>query len=98
MLFMVGSSLFALGAVPFYAEAVGLRATAITFFVGSIFFTSAGLLQYLEVANAPRRDAVAGAHERWRLVTWEPRRIEWWWVLLAIAVVALVVVLAVANA
>ena len=57
---MVGSSLFALGAVPWYAEAVGLRATAVTFFVGSLFFTSAAFLQYRQAVDAlaprPRRD------------------------------------------
>ena len=41
ILFIVGSSLFALGAVPFYSEAAGLRVTALTFFVGSLFFTAA---------------------------------------------------------
>src|SRR3954471_4232779 len=50
-LFIVGSSLFALGAVPPYANAVGLRATALTFFVGSLFFTSAGFLQYREAVD-----------------------------------------------
>ena len=51
-LFIVGSSLFALGAVPLYAEAVGLRVDAVTFFVGSLFFTSAAFLQYREAVDA----------------------------------------------
>jgi hypothetical protein len=85
VLFAVGSVCFALGAMPGYVDEVGDTADAITFFVGSIFFTSAALLQYLEVANAPRRDAVSGVHERWRLATWEPHRIEWWSVLVQLA-------------
>ncbi len=40
-LFMLGASCFALGAIPAYVHAVGAAADAITFFVGSIFFTSA---------------------------------------------------------
>ena len=40
ILFIVGSSLFGLGAVPPYADAVGLRASALTFFIGSLFFTA----------------------------------------------------------
>ena len=76
VLFMIGSICFALGALPGYVDAVGPDADNITFFVGSIFFTSAGLLQYLEVANASRR--MEGPHRRRvRVLTWEPRRIDW---------------------
>lgn len=51
-LFIVGSSLFGLGAVPFYSEAVGLRLCALTFFLGSLFFTGAAFLQYRESVDA----------------------------------------------
>jgi hypothetical protein len=81
MLFAIGSVCFALGAAPGYVEAIGDAADAVTFFAGSLFFTSAGLLQYLEVANAPRRPPGAPRTERRRLLTWEPHRIEWWAVL-----------------
>jgi hypothetical protein len=77
-LFAIGSICFALGAAPGYVGSVGDEADAITFFVGSIFFTMAALLQYLEVANASRVPPGLQAHERWRLFTWEPRRIDWW--------------------
>lgn len=77
-LFMVGSTCFALGALPGYLDLVGTDADNITFFVGSIFFTSAGLLQYLEVANADRTPARDGRRARMRLLTWEPGRIDWW--------------------
>ena len=40
VLFAIGSSLFAVGAVPSYSEAAGLRATALTFFFGSLFFSA----------------------------------------------------------
>ena len=35
-------AVFALGAVPGYASAVGTRWDAVTFFAGSLFFTAAG--------------------------------------------------------
>ena len=38
---MVGSACFALGAVPAYLDLVGVEADGVTFFVGSLFFTSA---------------------------------------------------------
>ena len=72
VLFIVGSALFGLGAVPFYSEAVGLRVCSLTFFVGSLFFTAAAFLQY--------RDAVdslpAGSH-RHTLAVWAPRNLGW---------------------
>ena len=58
-LFIVGSSLFALGAVPFYADAVGLRLCGVTFFVGSLFFTTAAFLQYREAVDALPADGGA---------------------------------------
>jgi hypothetical protein len=45
VLFAIGSFLFALGVVPSYATAVGALTDAWTFFVGSLFFTSAGYPQ-----------------------------------------------------
>ena len=60
VLFAVGSFLFGLGTVPAYVDAVGGRPDAITFFVGSLFFTSAGFLQYREAVDAaPRRPGAA---------------------------------------
>jgi hypothetical protein len=44
-LFMVGSACFALGSVPAYSSWAGVKADGITFFVGSLFFTSAAGLQ-----------------------------------------------------
>ena len=53
VLFAVGSICFALGSFPPYATAVGVTPDNITFFIGSIFFTTASFLQYSEVASAP---------------------------------------------
>jgi len=43
--FAVGSACFLVGPFPGYANLVGARADAITFFVGSLFFTAGGALQ-----------------------------------------------------
>lgn len=45
ILFMFGSACFAIAPLPFYLEAVGSTGDAITYFVGSIFFTTAAALQ-----------------------------------------------------
>ncbi|MET0147273.1 MAG: hypothetical protein ABW328_21170 [Ilumatobacteraceae bacterium] len=74
VLFIVGSSLFALGAVPYYAEAVGLRLTAVTFFVGSVFFTSAAFLQYRESVDALPADGVTPRGHFW---AWAPGNVTW---------------------
>jgi hypothetical protein len=75
ILFAVGSALFALGAVPGYVDVVGARATSITFFVGSLFFTAAGFLQYRESVDSGAQVVPHG----WRRVfAFRPRQIDWW--------------------
>ena len=75
VLFAVGSLLFALGAVPGYASAVGARWDAATFFIGSLFFTAAGFLTYREAVDAgPRTPGSGGRH----FFVFQPRRIDWW--------------------
>ncbi|MEZ0449887.1 hypothetical protein [Cellulomonas sp. ICMP 17802] len=82
-LFGVGSICFALGSVPAYVDAVDPAAVAATFFVGSIFFTSAGYLQFHEVLRAPGGVLAESARPRRlaALVGWKPRRIDFWAVL-----------------
>ncbi len=43
--FAVGSTLFAVGSVPWYADAVGSVVTNLTYWVGAVFFTLAALIQ-----------------------------------------------------
>jgi hypothetical protein len=74
VLFAVGSFLFGLGTVPAYVNAVGDRPDAITYFIGSLFFTSAGFLQYREAVDAaPRRP---GAPRR-KVFVFLPHQIDW---------------------
>ncbi len=77
VLFSVGSLCFLIAPIPGFLRLVGEQADSAVFFVGSLFFTSAGALQWLETINT---DAGPGAaHEaRFRLATWEPRRVDWW--------------------
>jgi hypothetical protein len=75
VLFAIGSLLFALGSVPGYASALGAQGDTVTYFVGSLFFTSASFLCYREAVDA----APSGqnlAHRRF--FTYQPGRIDWW--------------------
>jgi hypothetical protein len=75
VLFAVGSALFALGAVPGFADAVGVRADSTTFFVGSLFFTTAAFLQYRESVDA----GIGRKARGWRRVfTMQWHQIDWW--------------------
>lgn len=65
--FGIGSLLFMLGAVPFYATAVGPVADALTFFIGSVFFTIGGAIQ---LALSGRRVPRGGTNT--------PDRLDWW--------------------
>jgi len=78
ILFAVGSTCFAVGALPGYLSAVGYEADALTFFVGSLWFTSAAFLQFVEVANVDYIQRPPDVSRRFRLFAWEPRRIDWW--------------------
>jgi hypothetical protein len=74
VLFAVGSFLFALATVPAYVNAVGARPDAITYFIGSLFFTSAGFLQYREAVDAAPRQP--GARRR-KVFVFLPQQIDW---------------------
>jgi len=78
ILFAVGSICFALGALPSYLATVGPEADALTFFVGSLWFTSAAFLQVVESANVGDSQRQPEASPRIRLFAWSPRRIDWW--------------------
>jgi hypothetical protein len=54
LLFAVGSLCFLIGPFPGYADLVGPGADAVTFFVGSIFFTAGGAMQVWLSVHGPR--------------------------------------------
>src|SRR6185312_12924002 len=76
VLFAIGSTCFALGSFPPYAVAVGDTADDITYFVGSIFFTSAAFLQFREAVGAAQAHEEEGQDPRrpgsWRILGWAP--------------------------
>jgi len=78
VLFAIGSLGFAVGALPVYAEAVGTGYDNLTFFVGSLFFTSAAFLQYVQVVTTGRRAEAARRAGPSALFVYEPDRIDWW--------------------
>lgn len=55
ILFAIGSICFVIGPFPGYVQLVGSAADGITFFVGSLFFTSAALLQAMQSSQGPDR-------------------------------------------
>ena len=75
VLFAIGATLFALGAAPGYADAVGLRADSTTFFVGSLFFTAAAFLQYRESVDAAPEGRPRGLR---RIFAARPGQLDWW--------------------
>ncbi len=64
--FAIGSVLFAVGAWPGYATAVGALADNLTYFVGSLFFTTAALVQLLLSGRpVPRAGSARGELFDW---------------------------------
>jgi hypothetical protein len=70
-LFMVGSACFVLASVPVFVSAVSGVVDGVTYFVGSLFFTSASWLQLLQAQNPSTTDL-----ERARVNG--PERLTWW--------------------
>ena len=65
--FMIGSLCFLAGSLPFYAAWAGVVGTNVTFFVGSIFFTLAALIQLsLSGRSIPHREMS------------RPDLVDWW--------------------
>jgi hypothetical protein len=65
--FAVGSTCFLVGPFPGYVNLVGERADALTFFVGSIFFTVGGALQSW-IAFPARHDGGGGPAAWWSAI------------------------------
>lgn len=80
-LFMVGSTCFALASLPAFAARIDPSAVGAVFFIGSIFFTSAGFGQFVQLIN--RDDAASST--RHRLFAIQPRNPLWWALLVQLA-------------
>lgn len=68
LLFAIGSLCFVVGPLPAYATLVGGQAVAVTFFVGSLFFTTAAYLSFLQV--------IRPTGHRW--FGWTPDQMGYW--------------------
>ena len=77
-LFAIGSTCFALGALPGYVSLVGGTADDATYAVGSVFFTLAALLQFLISIGVVRSDERPRSGAHWRTRVRTPGRPEWW--------------------
>ncbi len=80
-LFSIGSLCFTIGPTAWWLDLVGARWDGLTFFIGSIFFTSASYLCFVEAANAPEQIHLGDGPRRrgpFRLASWRPRTIDWW--------------------
>jgi hypothetical protein len=77
--FVIGGSLFCVGALLAQAHVGGPRLAAAVFMIGGVFFTTGGYASVLQVANAPREagpDGVVRAGQ-WRWWSTEPGRLDW---------------------
>ena len=79
VLFMIGSFGFILGSVLFLAGYSNGTVIGVIFFLGSVFFTSAGYSQYnqsINAANVVGIDAPATTRRKWFAL--QPGRIDFW--------------------
>jgi len=80
ILFMIGSLCFGAGSMPVFFDNIDPTVVAWTFFVGSVFFTTASYLQYHEAAAAPMgpdHNAPLPPRIR-RFLSFAPHRVDWW--------------------
>ena len=77
VLFAVGSTCFLVAALAAQWASTPREGIGVTFFVGSIFFTSAAYLQYSEAVNVKRTPEPGAGREKWKPASWEPHRIDW---------------------
>ena len=79
-LFIVGSTCFVLGSVPAYLDAVGGTVDGVTYFVGSLFFTSASFCQLVQAQSPGTTGVDEEGQDRAapvRLLGWEPHDRGW---------------------
>jgi hypothetical protein len=78
VLFMIGASCFILGSLLVLAGVSAALLIDLIFFVGSIFFTSAGYSQYNQSINAATSVGISSEPHKRTWVAWQPGRIDFW--------------------
>lgn len=76
--FAMGSTCFVLGATPGFASLAGEDIDGVTYFIGSLFFTTAAWLQVLLSTGAIGRGIRTRRAARWRAVARAPHKAVWW--------------------
>jgi hypothetical protein len=78
--FVIGGSLFAIGALLAQADVGGPRLPAAVFLLGGVFFSTGGYASVLQVIDAPREAGADGVVRAapWRWWASEPGRLDWW--------------------
>jgi hypothetical protein len=77
VLFALGSLCFTVAAIAAQWASVSRPGIGVTFFFGSLLFTSAAYLQFSETVNVEHALESRGRRSRWRPASWEPQRIDW---------------------
>lgn len=81
VLFMIGSWHFISGSVLVLLGSSNTYLIDLIFFIGSLFFTSAGYSQYYQSINAPEilgEDGLEPQPHKTRFLAWQPQRIDFW--------------------
>jgi hypothetical protein len=78
VLFMIGSFGFILGSVLFLTGYSNATVINVSFFAGSIFFTSAGYSQYYQSINARTNIDANSPKPKRKWFAWQPGRIDFW--------------------
>ncbi len=81
LLFMVGSLHFVLGSVFVLVGSSNTFLINLIYFIGSLFFTSAGYSQYYQAINAPKaidENGRTSPNSKRYIFAWQPHRIDFW--------------------
>lgn len=78
VLFMIGSAHFVVGSLLFLAGFSNAALNNMVFFIGSIFFTSAGYSQYYQSINSQTAITASPQDHKRRWFAWQPGRIDFW--------------------
>lgn len=76
--FILGASLFFIAAVLGLLDVGSAFLQNTIYFIGSIFFTLAGYLQYVQSINNSEDIHLRSELRRWRWLAWQPGRVDFW--------------------
>ena len=77
VLFLIGSWHFVGASLLILAGSTNTYLIDLIYFIGSLFFTSAGYSQYYQAINAPETITDSNSQKR-RYFAWQPQRLDFW--------------------